>query len=190
MWRSPASMPGFEFRPLARADFALLAHWLAQPHVQRWWADDASPEGIEAGYGGTIDGTEPCEVFIALYQGAPAGLIQRLGLDAYPQYLADLAPILPVPPNAWSIDYLVGEAGSTGRGLGTEMIEAFTRRLWSDVPQASALIVPMHAENRWSWRALERAGYHRAASGLLEPDNPADSREHYVYRLDRAVGTE
>jgi aminoglycoside 6'-N-acetyltransferase len=41
------------------------------------------------------------------------------------------------------------------------------------------------AANRASWRALERAGFRRFAEGDLQPDNPLDSLEHYVYRLHR-----
>jgi aminoglycoside 6'-N-acetyltransferase len=178
-------MRGFEFRPLTRADFPLLCHWLAQPQVQRWWADDASPRGVEEGYGGAIDGADPCEVFLAVRGDEPVGLIQRLRLSAYPQYLAELAPILAVPENAWSIDYLVGETTAIGRGLGTEMIRRFSALLWRDAPQAQVIIVPVHAGNRHSWRALERAGYRRAASGQLEPDNSADNLDHHIYRLDR-----
>jgi hypothetical protein len=30
-----------------------------------------------------------------------------------------------------------------------------------------------------------RAGYTRSATGLFDPDNPADDRKHYIYRTDR-----
>jgi aminoglycoside 6'-N-acetyltransferase len=41
--------------------------------------------------------------------------------------------------------------------------------------------VPVSVANRASWRALERAGFHRAATGELTPDNPSDGRDHYIY---------
>lgn len=175
----------FTFRPLARSDFQLLSQWLAQPHVARWWDDDPDLEAIEADYGGCIDGTEPAEVFIALREGEPVGFVQRLWLNSYPQYLVELAAILSVPPSALSIDYLVGPPEALGHGWGRAMIRAFVRQLWQAYPDASALIVPVHADNIASWHALERVGFARAASGLLQPDNPADSKDHYVYRLDR-----
>ena len=178
-------MASFSFRPLARTDFALLRHWLLQPHVQRWWADDPSPEALESDYGGTIDGTEPCDVFIACRDGEPFGLAQRLRLAAYPEYVRDLQALLDVPAFAGSIDYLVGEEATTGRGLGTQMLRAFVDRLWLDDPECSTLLVPVHTQNVASWRALENIGFVRAATGELEPDNPADSRDHYVMRLDR-----
>lgn len=173
------------FRPLARGDFPLLAHWLRQPHVARWWADDSTPAGLEADYGGCIDGTEPAEVFIVERDGAAIGLLQRFRIDSYPEYAAELATALRLPPGAWSIDYLVGETAETGRGLGARMIEAFTAQLWRDAPQASCVIVPIHSENVASGRVLEKAGYVRTGECELTPDNPADSRRHVVYRRDR-----
>jgi aminoglycoside 6'-N-acetyltransferase len=178
-------LSGWTFRPLARADYLLVAHWLRQPHVARWWADDASPQGFEADYGGVIDGTEPCDVFIALRDGAAFGLIQRLRWHAYPDYVREAQALLPIPPGAWSIDYLVGELHHTGQGWGSAMVGAFVQRLWADHPEVSCIVVPVHVENRASWRALERQGFVRVAHGELSPDNPADSREHVVLRLDR-----
>lgn len=178
-------MDDFDFRRLARSDFPLLSGWLAQPHVARWWDADPSLDAIEADHGGCIDGTEPAEVFIALRQGEPIGFVQRFRLDSYPQYLAELAPILPVPAAACSIDYLIGPPKALGRGWGSAMIAAFVRQLWRDDTDAPALVVPVHADNTASWCALERAGFVRAASGLLTPDNPADNHKHFIYQLDR-----
>ncbi|MBA2673321.1 GNAT family N-acetyltransferase [Ramlibacter sp.] len=180
-------MSAFDFRPIARGDFAQLAHWLRQPHVARWWADDPSPQALEADYGGVIDGTEPCDVFIALLGGRPFGLAQRLRWDAYPDYLAELQRLMPAPPGAYSIDYLVGEIADTGRGLGSAMVGGFVQRLWSDKPDAAAVIVPVHAHNAASWRVLERNGFRRLASGELDPDNPADTRDHHIYGIERPL---
>ena len=178
-------MPSFQFHLLTRSDFPLLCRWLVQPHVQRWWADDASPEAVERDYGSTVDGTEPAEVFIAWRDGQPFGLAQRFRIAAYPEYVRALAPLTEVPQEAWSIDYFVGEPSDTGRGRGTAMLEAFTRQLWRDQLSASALIVPVHVQNIASWRALEKTGFIRAAEGPLVPDNPADTLHHYIYRLER-----
>ena len=173
------------YRPIARSDFALLSHWLQQPHVARWWADDASLAGIEADYGPNVDGTEPSEVFIVEHEGRAIGLAQRYFVHAYPQYVRELEPLLPVPEGTCSIDYLVGEAADTQRGLGTELIREFSAKLFRDWPQASCILVPVHQENRASWRVLERNGYARVVAGELTPDNPVDSREHFVYVLAR-----
>lgn len=177
-------MSGYSFRPITRADFPLLGHWLVQPHVQRWWADDPSPQALEKDYGGTVDGTEPADVFIARRDAEPIGLAQRFRLQAYPEYLEQLRPITEVPEGAYSIDYLIGEERWAGRGWGSEMIRAFTQKIWQNDSHASAVIVPVHSLNVASWRALEKAGYRRVASGLLAPDNPADDWSHHIYRAN------
>ena len=125
-------MPSTEkltFHPLKRCDFGSLGEWLATPHVARWWANDAAVSAIEADYRGCVDGTEPAEVFIVRRDETPIGLIQRYRLDAYPQYLEELAAFVAVPAAAYSIDYFLGPANMLGQGLGSRTIRAFTARL-------------------------------------------------------------
>ena len=166
-----------ELRPLTRDDFPMLARWLAEPLVARWWNHETSPEALEHDFGAAIDGREPTEVLVALLDGRPFGLVQRYPIAAYSDYLEELSALISVPPGAHSIDYLIGEPDLRRHGIGTAMIEAAVR------PVAADVIVPVAAGNRASWRALERAGFERVAEGELEPDNPADPRDHYVYRL-------
>lgn len=173
------------FRPLQRRDFALVARWLSEPLVARWWNHETSAEAVERDFGPSVDGREASAVFVALIDERPFGLIQRYPIDAYPEYLAELAPVCAVPAGALSIDYLVGQPALRGRGLGSAMIAAFVEQSWPACPRADDVIVPVSAANRASWRALEGAGFRRIATGELEPDNPRDSREHYVYRLGR-----
>ena len=90
-------MSRYSFRPIARSDFAVLSVWLSQPHAARWWADDASPVGVEADYGPVFDGAEPCEVFIADRDGNTIGLAQRLSLAAYPEYAREIETIAAAP---------------------------------------------------------------------------------------------
>lgn len=175
----------FTFRPLARSDFPLLRQWLLTPHVARWWADDSSDEGLEEHYGDGIDGTEPSEVFIAERERRAIGLAQRFRVDSYPAYRDEIATLTEVPAGTSSIDYLIGPEDAIGRGWGTELIRAFTARLWRDDAGATSVIVPVHAENRASWRVLERSGFHRVAAGYMTPDNPIDTADHFIYRLDR-----
>ncbi|RZL96658.1 MAG: N-acetyltransferase [Variovorax sp.] len=178
----------FAFRPLARSDFALLGHWLREPHVARWWADDPSPIALERDYGGCIDGTDSAAVFIATTDGVPLGLVQRYRLAAYPEYLVELAGVLEVPERASSIDYFVGPSDQLRRGLGSAMLRAFVEATWRADHHTSCILVPTHAHNLASQRALERAGFTRVATGELEPDNPADTRAHAIYCLDAAGG--
>ncbi|GII78087.1 GNAT family N-acetyltransferase [Sphaerisporangium rufum] len=173
------------FRRLTEADFPLLARWLAEPHVARWWHHETSAEAVRRDFGPAARGEEPSEDLLVLLDGVPAGLVQRSRYADYPEYERELAPIVAVPAGAMSIDYLIGEPGMTGRGLGPRMIAEVIALTWADHPAASCVIVPVVAANRASWRALEKAGLRRAGEGNLEPDNPIDDRWHYVYRVDR-----
>lgn len=65
------------------------------------------------------------------------------------------------------------------------MVASFIALSWPRFPEAEEVVVPVSSANRRSWRTLETAGFRRIAAGELEPDNPRDSREHYVYRLMR-----
>ncbi len=173
------------FRPVTEADFPLLARWLSQDHVARWWNHDFSAAGVARDFGPAARGEEPAEDFLALCGDLPFGLVQRSRFDDYPEYRTELSPYEPVPPGAVTIDYLIGEPDRIGRGIGTRMIMALVDRTWTDHPDAPVIIVSVVAGNIASWRALEKAGLSRIASGDLEPDNPIDPPLHHIYRIDR-----
>jgi aminoglycoside 6'-N-acetyltransferase len=175
----------FSWRRLTEADFPLLASWLAEPHVARWWHHETSPQALARDFGPAARGDEPSEDLLVLLDGEPLGLVQRLRIADFPEYLAELTPIVDVPDGSFGIDYLIGDVRQTGRGIGPRMIRAIVERTWSDYSDASCLIMPVSAANRTSWRALEKAGLRRIAEGELEPDNPIDNRNHVIYRIDR-----
>lgn len=173
------------FRPLGAADLPMLAAWLAEPHVRRWWNHETSPEAIDRDFGPAMRGEEPAEDLVASVGGTPVGLLQRCRWHDYPEYVEEIAPILQVPAGAVSIDYLIGPPELIGRGLGPRIIAAAVQGVWQRYPEATAIIVPVCAANRASWRALESAGFRRVASGDLVPDNPVDPPYHHVHRIDR-----
>jgi aminoglycoside 6'-N-acetyltransferase len=171
------------FQPLRRADFPLLARWLAEPLVARWWDHEFTPEALEADFGKWIDGRP--SVFLVLLDGHRIGLIQRYRLDSEPEYVAELSTVCEVPAAALGIDYLIGEPSKRGRGLGAEIIAAFIEQSWPDHPDSNDVIVPVAAGNPASWRSLEKAGFTLLAEGHLKPDNPIDPPDHRIYRLPR-----
>ncbi len=180
-------VPEFTFRLLAHADMPLLQAWQAQPHVARWWFEDVWTDEQAAEYAGSIDGTEPFESHLALVDGEPLGFILRYRLDAYDEELRELRALADAPADSITIDYLIGDKESCGKGLGAQMIRAFVAASWDAYPDAPCIIVPIHADNRPSWRTLEKVGFERIARGPLKPDNPKDSTDHVVYRLERPL---
>ncbi len=173
------------FDPLRTSDFPLLSRWLAEPLVARWWHHDPSPAAVLRDFGPSVDGSDVAEFFLASLGQRRLGLIQRYPIGAYPEYVAELELLCGVPEAAMSIDYLIGEPWARGRGYGTELIRQFVAKLWADCPEVNDVVVPVHAHNVASWRALAGAGFARIAHGELEPDNPADSRDHVIYRVSR-----
>lgn len=172
------------FRPLTRADFSLLGSWLADPEVRRWWQHDPSPEAVERDFGPTVDRLEPGEDLVAELDGRPVGLVQRARVHSYPVDRAMFEGVAgPVHPAAVQLDYLVGAASDRGVGLGPRMLEAIVQEIFAD-PTVPCVLVAVVAVNRRSWRALERAGFHRLGSGDAEPDNPVDDPLHHVLRCD------
>ncbi|MFG2040115.1 GNAT family N-acetyltransferase [Dactylosporangium sp. NPDC048998] len=173
------------WRHVTPEDFPLLARWLAEPHVARWWNHETSPEAVARDFGPSARREEPNEDLLSFLDGAPLGLLQRSFVHDYPEYLADLAPLTDVPPRAVAIDYLIGDPADVGRGLGPAMIRSAIEHVWAEHGDAQCVMVAVHADNIPSWRALEKAGLRRVASGEIEPDNPIDDRRHHVYRIDR-----
>ncbi|MCZ4588913.1 GNAT family N-acetyltransferase [Rhodococcus opacus] len=178
----------FEFVRTTREFFPQLQRWLREPHVARFWNHDTADADIERDFGGSIDGTEPCEDFLVRRDGLPFGFIQRYRIADYPEDLALLAALVEIPPGSISIDYYVGGPQHTGQGLGTAMISAFVAKCRADLPDATAIVVPVVVPNRASWRALEKAGFRRVGEGYLPPDNPIDDGAHYISRLDLDEG--
>jgi aminoglycoside 6'-N-acetyltransferase len=179
------TLPEVELRPLRRSDFPLLARWLAEPLVARWWNHETTPEAVERDFGPCVDGAEPTAVYLGLEDGEPFGLVQVYAIASYAEDLAEFAAVCEIPPGALSIDYLVGEPSARGRGLGAGLIAAAVSRGFADHPDARDVLVPVVAANVASWQALRRAGATWYAEGELEPDNPIDSRDHVIHRISR-----
>jgi aminoglycoside 6'-N-acetyltransferase len=179
-------LPAVQLRRLQRADFPLLGRWLAEPLVARWWAHDPSPEAVEEAFGPSVDAREAAVVFLGCTgDDGPFGLVQIYPIEAYPEYVEELARVCAVPPGSLSIDYLIGEPAARGRGLGAGLIAAAVARGFADHPRASDVLVPVAEANVASWRALRRAGAGWYARGELPPDNPADPPDHVVHRFTR-----
>jgi aminoglycoside 6'-N-acetyltransferase len=171
-------------RRMDRADLPRLSRWLETPHVKQWWRESADPDAVEAAYGPAIDGADPTELLIAELDGRPIGMLQRYRLADNPDYerALDLAG---APRPAAGLDYLIGDAALTGRGLGPSMIANASADAWTVYPEVVAIIVTVQIENRRSWRALEKAGYRRTWSGVVDSGDPSDEGPNHVYVLDR-----
>ncbi|HEY7948914.1 MAG TPA: GNAT family N-acetyltransferase [Acidimicrobiales bacterium] len=168
------------FRALVRPDFALLSQWMAAPHVQPWWREEFDPASVEARYGPSVDGADPTECFVVALDDRPIGFVQRYLLRDNPHWQRALV-VTGTPPDGAGIDYLIGAEDLVGRGLGPEIIGRFVDDTWARYGDITAIVVDVAVENRRSWRALEKAGFVRVWSGLLDSDDPSDDGPNHVY---------
>jgi aminoglycoside 6'-N-acetyltransferase len=173
------------WRSLTAADLPMLADWLREPEVARWWNHEHTAKAVDRDFGPSVRGEEPGEDLVVSLDGRPIGLLQRSVIRDYPEDLAEFEAVIDVPDGAVELDYLIADAESRGRGLGSRMIAAAVQSTWRDYAAAPAVLVAVVAANTASWRALEKAGLSRIAEGAMSPDNPVDDPLHYIYRVDR-----
>ncbi|MFC5288733.1 GNAT family N-acetyltransferase [Actinokineospora guangxiensis] len=173
------------WRRLEVTDFPLVAQWLAQPHVHRWWYHEFTMEAVERDFGAACRGEEPGEDWLVSVDGVAVGLMQRCRVADYPEDFEALSAAVETPKTVATLDYLIGDVGMTGKGVGSTMIRWAVEETWRDYPETDVILIPVVAGNLASWRALEKAGAVRVAEAEMEPENPIDETLHYVYRFDR-----
>jgi aminoglycoside 6'-N-acetyltransferase len=149
----------FEFIPLKRDDFPLLAVWLGKPHVQQWWHEPATVEHVSKEYGGCTRGDFATRVFVVAIGGNPVGMMQCYLADDYPEHAEGLNL-----PGWVGIDYLIGEVEFVGHGYGTAMIRDFcVKVVVKYYPQAPGIVADPEVRNLASVGALEKAGFVRGS---------------------------
>jgi aminoglycoside 6'-N-acetyltransferase len=182
------ALPAVTLRPMTRDDFAALATWLRAPHVEAWFpwlhGDIAASEAIEAEYGPCIDGEDPTELFVIETGGEPVGFIQRYRIGDNPSWATALSPIGDTSA-AVGFDYAIGVLEATGRRVGSEAIRQLLTDTFSRHPDVDSVVVAMQQANRSSWRALERVGFERRWTGLLDSPDPSDAGPSYIYVIGR-----
>ena len=78
-----------------------------------------------------------------------------------------------------------GRADLIGRGIGSAVISAFSEALFEAFPDVTDIVVTPQAANAASCRILEKAGYERRWTGLLDSDDPGDAGPAAMYVLAR-----
>ncbi|HNA71997.1 MAG TPA: GNAT family N-acetyltransferase, partial [Candidatus Obscuribacter sp.] len=74
-------------------------------------------------------------------------------------------------PATVGIDFFIGEAGKLNHGLGTALLQAFARKLFSN-PSVNRIISDPSPENPRSIAALQKAGFTRLGD-ISTPDGAA-----------------
>jgi aminoglycoside 6'-N-acetyltransferase len=164
------------FRPMTRADFPDVVTWQRQPHVARWWQDEATDEpAAERHYGPALDGDDPTRLWVLQADGRPVGMVQDYRVGDHPEYA-----LLTAKPEAVAFDYLIGDPAWLNRGLGTRMLWAFVRDVVRPhYPDVRELFAAPDHRNEPSLRVLDKLGFTR---GLWFDEPQPDGR------VDTVVG--
>ncbi len=144
----------FTFRPLQESDLPSVVRWQASDAAGPWFAGGLSLEQANRRYGPLLSGTGPIRMFVLHRESRDIGYAQTYQLSDLPD-----SALIPAPPDALGIDFVIGEPDLVGRGIGPRLIVAiavFARWLF---PGANTVVACPDHRNRASCRALEKAGF-------------------------------
>jgi aminoglycoside 6'-N-acetyltransferase len=157
-------------------DLELVAGWLLEPHVARWYSTrDADNELGQIRRG--VLGEVPTHLLIVEEGGRPIGWCQWYLLGESPDYANDVG----ARRGDAGIDYAVGDVTRVGCGVGTLLI-ALLIELVRDHHRGAGIVVDPDARNVASRRILEKNGFSLVDVRVV-PTGEADA-PMAIYRLD------
>jgi aminoglycoside 6'-N-acetyltransferase len=165
-------------RAMAPADLQLIAKWLLEPHVARWYLAGSGLEREIQDLRRCISGVEPTHALMVLEDGRPIGWCQWYLCGDYPEHAA----AVDAAAGNVGIDYAIGDRARVGRGVGTTLIAVLVAQVRQEHPAAGVLADP-EVTNVASRRVLEKNGFTllKEASIPTEPAGPVA-----IYRLETA----
>ncbi|KZM50810.1 GNAT family N-acetyltransferase [Labrenzia sp. OB1] len=151
------------FRPVTREDLPILADWMARPHWREWWGE---PE-TELGYiRDMIEGRDTTCPFIFRLEGVDKGYCQvwYVGDQQETEFVEDYPWLKWLPQDAAGVDLALAEERDLSRGLGTEVLRAFVRKLRREGHER--IVIDPDPANLRAVKAYRKAGF-REIGNLL-----------------------
>jgi aminoglycoside 6'-N-acetyltransferase len=152
------------FRPLDERDFPMLARWLAEPHVRRFYQKTpVTPAEVAAEYGPAVRGEEPTLRHIALHDdGTPFAYLQCYRNLAYPEWAAIIGAA-----DGVSIDLYIGDPAFLHRGLGRAALAGYLRQVaFARYPEERRAFIGHEPANASALRCSGAAGFRRLRTFL------------------------
>jgi aminoglycoside 6'-N-acetyltransferase len=175
------SSTGIGFRKMEPDDLEMVAGWLAEPHVSRWYLAGSSIEREIEDLRRSVAGEQPVNVLIVIANRQPIGWCQWYLCGDDPDWAGEIG----AAAADVGIDYAIGSPGHKGRGIGTAMIAELVSIVSSGHPEASIFADP-DALNTASRRVLEKNGFELMAIKSI-PSEPTDD-PMAIYRLRPSAG--
>ena len=157
-------------------DLDLVAGWLAQPHVARWYLAGSTTACEIDDLARAVRGEQPVHALVVTEDEAPVGWCQWYRGSDDPDWAADVG----AGPDDVGIDYAIGVPHFVGRGLGTDLVAHLVRAARHEVPGCAVVSDP-DARNTASRRVLEKNGFALVARKVLPSEHSDDPMA--VYRL-------
>ena len=169
------------FRPMTLDDLPVLVGWRNREHVTPWFrSPPADVAAARERYGRRFGGDDPVRMTVLEIDGRPVGYLQHYKIRDVPEDHAMLGD-----DEAVGIDYLVGETGLGGGGLGPQMIWRFIREVvLVEDPEVPRVIACPEPANTRSVRALSRTGF--AAGRLLQ--RPGGDEQLFTFDVAHWLG--
>ncbi len=142
------SAPTVSLAPFQPEHLGLVAGWLRQPDVARWWGDAAVALAEIRAH---ADGAQA----IIEADGKPVGYLCWQTPSREELAAAGLAAL---PADLVDIDIMIGDAEWLGRGVGPEALAQLVARL--QVEGVAMVGLGTATANRRALRAYEKAGFH------------------------------
>lgn len=166
------------FERLKTSDLPLMHRWLNAPHVSWWYGEGSTYREIEEEYAPCIEGREPTEPYLILYDGLPIGYIQTYRIPAYPEY----ARLVQVEDSA-GVDLFIGEAEYLRRGLGPHVLRLFLAEVVFANDDVEVCVIGPESKNVAAIRAYEKAGF-RYFKTIQVPGEPEPEYLMWITRED------
>jgi aminoglycoside 6'-N-acetyltransferase len=144
----PEAEHEYDFRAVTEDDLPLIAGWLAQPHMAKWWGDPATEIASIRDH---IDSDE-VEPLIVELDGRPIAYLQ-----SYDPHLEDDHPYADQPFGTLGIDISIGVPELVGIGHGSAIVRQFTDALFEE--GAPRVVIDPDPANARAIRAYEKAGF-------------------------------
>ncbi len=167
------------FSPVTEKDVALLTEWRNRPHVAEWWGGVATLEEVREEVRDEVrrevlaqslpqrKESSAAVSYLAYHEGEAIGYIQcYVAVDSGDGWWAGQHDA-----SVRGIDQFLANPAQVGRGLGAEMVRAFTQFLLLD-PAVSKIQCDPAPNNTRAIRCYEKAGFSQVGR-ILTPDGPA-----------------
>jgi aminoglycoside 6'-N-acetyltransferase len=137
-------------RPWREGDLPLIAKWLSDPRVLRYYEGRDHPHDLAKARAVFEEETDDhCCVFLSA--GEPVGYIQFCPIDAEESGMA-------AHERVWGIDLYIGEPAFWNRGIGTQLVRAGAEQLLAQ-DFADRVTIDPQVWNTRATRSDEKAGF-------------------------------